>query len=339
MEKKISSKTLRKAFPFFILVVLIGLCAFVGNFRSGFIDNMKNVDDVSKDVAKLEWNFIEAVMYEDYLAAGNQAKVVAEDITSKLKLAYPDMQIMRYEFEHPQEIDDPEYLRIIRQSIQGVYFHKIDNDENDLFVCTRNGIIMDLSASTASSRSDWGSIYSRSANPTLSKNAVALLFNRSTSMVYWEHHMYHITDEKLPRLPPSPSIDALREVYMQYGVEGLKHVQFLAPAYITDTGDIFGIEDISVKGTATNNHKLVVIQTFNLYEQLMSRHHGELEKFNVFRTKLISENKAFLIEHAFIVVIVVILIVILTYFMMVFNNVVFHGTKNLENRSDGDNGS
>jgi len=339
MEKKISSKTLRMVFPFFILVVLIGLCAFVGNFRSIFIHNMKNADDVSKDVAELEWNFIEAVIYEDYLAAGNQAKVVAEDIMSKLKLAYPDMQIMKYEFEHPQEIDDPEYLRIIKQSIQGVYFQRIDNDENDLFVCNRKGIIMDLSTSTASSQSDWGSIYSRSVNPSLSKNAVALLFNHSTNMVYWEHHMYHITDEKLPRLPSSPSIDALREVYMQYGVGGLKHVQFLAPAYITDTGDIFGVEDISVRGTVTNNHKIVVIQTFNLYEQLMSRHYGELEKFDVFRTKLINENKVSLIEHAFIVIIAVILIVILTYFMMIFNNVVFHGTENPDNKSDEDNES
>lgn len=327
MEKKINFGVLRKVFPFFILVVLIGLCVFVGSFRSDFISDLRNTDETSKDISELEWTFIKAVICEDYLGAGIQSKIIAEEITEKIKQAYPDLQQMQYELENPQEFDSPKYLQIMRDSIYGVYLHNVNDDENDIFICTKDGMIMDVSPSTAAFfPNDWESIYSRSTNPDLMKNAVALLFNRSSNMIYWEHHIFQIKDEKLPSLPATVSLDELHQMYLQYGLEGLKHVQFLAPAYITETGDIFGIEDVSVRGIRNDNHKIIVVQTFNPYEQLMERHLGELEKFNTFKTKMIQEHKSILIEHAVVVTVSVILIVVLAYFMMVFNNVVFHNS-------------
>lgn len=335
MEKIHDFKMFRKAFPFIILSLLILLCLFVGYFRSGFISDMKDTDDTNGNISELEWTFVKAVISEDYLAAGLQAKVVAEDIRGKIENEYPDLSKMRYELEHPQEDETPEYLKIIRDSVHGVYLHNIRDDENDIFVCTKDGILMDVSPSTADELKDWESIYARSSNPTLAKNAVTLLFNRSTDMIYWEHSQLLYLDEvDFPPLSSNPSIEELRSVYMQYGIEGLKHVQFLAPAYITDTGDIFGVEDISAWGTKTNNHKIVVVQTFNPYEQLMTRHFGELEKFNTFKTKMIGEHKTMLIEHALIVVIAVILIVIITYFMMVFNNVIFHSKESHHSKGE-----
>lgn len=338
MEKKFNVSIIRKAFPFIILVVLICLCVFVGNFRSDFIKNLRDTDETSKDISELEWNFIKAVIYEDYLSAGIQSKIIAEEITEKIKKAYPDLQVMQYELENPQEFDSPKYLQIIKNEIRNKYLHNVNDDENDIFVCTREGIIMDTSPSTAAFYpNDWKSIYNRNTNPDLMKNAVALLFNKSSDMIYWEHHILQIKDERLPRLPSNVSLEELRQIYLQYGIDGLKHVQFLAPAYITETGDIFGIEDIGIRGIRNDNHKIIVVQTFNPYEQLMARHLGELEKFNTFKTKMIQEHKMILIEHAIVVIITVILIVVLAYFMMVFNNAVFHDNESKTTFSKDDN--
>lgn len=332
MEKRFNFRIFRKVFPFAILILLIGLCLFVGYFRSGFVSNLKGINDTTDDITEIEWTFVKAVITEDYLAARMQARVVAEDITEKIKYAYPDLGEMRYELENPQEVDNPEYLKIMRQSTQGVYLNDVNNDENDIFVCTRKGIIMDVSPSSpAHYGGDWESIIGRSTNPELSKNAFALLFNHSSNMIYLEHHVFHIKDESLPSLPQSSSIENLHEFYVKYGLNGLKHVQFLAPAYITDTGDIFGVEDINIRGVKTNNHKIIVVQTFNAYDQLVARHLGELEKFNTLKTKMVGEHRTILIEHAFIVIIAVILVVVITYFMMVFNNVIFHG-KEVQNK-------
>ena len=43
----------------------------------------------------------------------------------------------------------------------------------------------------------------------------------------------------------------------------------MVPVYITDTGDIFGQSDI-VQGIHQDTHKFIIIQTFNLYDQIMS---------------------------------------------------------------------
>ena len=257
MEKKFNFSVLRKVFPFVILVALIGLCAFVGNFKSNFVDDLKNTDETSKDIMELEWNFVEAVICEDYLSAGIQAKNIAEEITEKIKETYPNLEDMRYELDNSQEFDSPKYLQIMKQSIQGIYLHNVENDDNDMFVCTREGIIMDTSPSTAALYpDDWESIYSRDSNPNLMKNVVASIFNRTSRMIYWEHHhviQYH--HDNFPILPSDGTMEELHQIYIQYGLEGLKHVQFLAPAYITETGDIFGIEDVNVRGISNYNHK------------------------------------------------------------------------------------
>ena len=61
----------------------------------------------------------------------------------------------------------------------------------------------------------------------------------------------------------------LEKIYVEEGIEGLKNYQFLVPMYITDTGDIFGQQDIE-HGVRQDTHKFIVIQTFNLYDQLTS---------------------------------------------------------------------
>lgn len=60
----------------------------------------------------------------------------------------------------------------------------------------------------------------------------------------------------------------LKKVYETEGIEGLRNYQFLAPAYITRNGDIFGNLDLK-EGNQNDNHKFIVLVTFNLYDQII----------------------------------------------------------------------
>ena len=338
MEKKFSFKMFRRIFPFVILTMLILLCAYVGYFRSGYIQDMKEVEETNTNISELEWDYIETVLYEDYLAAGEQSHSVAEDIARKIKIAYPDLDVLRAEMNNPFLSPQPKYLVIMKETIRDMYLHNIQDDDNDMFVCDKNGILMDLSLSTASDSypNNWDSFYERNVNPELAKEAVNMIFTQSSNMIFWVSYPFMDNDDdaNLPHVSSVPSIKEVHRLYMENGIESLKYIQFLAPAYITATGDIFGVDDIDFRGIKTNNHKIVVVQTFNLYEQLMSRHARELERFNVFREKTVSERKIALVEHALYIIIVVILIIVLSYFMMLFNNVVFHGKeRKLEERN------
>ena len=43
------------------------------------------------------------------------------------------------------------------------------------------------------------------------------------------------------------------------------------------------MEDIDINGMSSNNHKIVVVQTFNLYQQLTTRYAGEIAKVDSFK--------------------------------------------------------
>lgn len=122
-----------------------------------------------------------------------------------------------------------------------------------------------------------------SINPKLFDTAKRLIMNRtSTSPIMMEVHDYGEVENHI--LVDSCSYDNLKKVYMSEGVMGLHNYQFLVPAYITENGDIFGNPDLR-EGNAVNNHKFVVIVTFNLYDNLIkmrpdfeqSEYYDELE--------------------------------------------------------------
>lgn len=112
--------------------------------------------------------------------------------------------------------------------------------------------------------SDYGEI---SINKKLFNTAQRLLMNKTTTNpIMLEVHDYGEVDNHI--LIDSCSYDNLKKVYMAEGVLGLHNYQFLVPVYITETGDIFGNPDLR-EGNPINNHKFIVIVTFNLYDNLI----------------------------------------------------------------------
>ena len=321
-------RTLSRAFPFIILSILIVLGLYVSLVRTDLIAGMDNVNETDKAISEIEWEFVDTVMQEDYIAAQNQAKVVTEELKLKTLEAYPDIEILRAEIEdeNPSLSNSPTYLALMKDSIRNKWLNGIANDDNDLFICDRYGILMDISRSTAPDKfpNRWEDFYSRLENPMLAKEAVKELFDQEDGIVFWE-----ITPKGKEVLSSSvygehiPSTAILRAKFQENGLDALKNIQFLAAAYITPEGDIFGVDDIDIHGVKTSNHKIIVVQTFNLYDQIMARHSGSVEKFNTFREKAVGERRASITEQRFLVAILSILIIGVIYLMMLLNNVLF----------------
>ena len=62
-----------------------------------------------------------------------------------------------------------------------------------------------------------------------------------------------------------------RKIYMEEGIHGFIRYSFFVPAYITEHGDIFGQKDID-KGIMQENHKFIILQEFNLFDQIQKYH-------------------------------------------------------------------
>ena len=266
---------------------------------------------------QLEWMFIKSVIYEDYLAAENQAKIVAEHITTQLHDKYPDLEVLRIELEDRHyHNEDPIYFKILRSSIRDIYLFGVENHDNDIFICDRNGILIDLSLADSSSKEfpyNWDKYFDKQSNPLLASRAVELIFQQSNGLIYWEQN----NNDKL-HVPSVISIEELHKLYQIHGIEAFKNIQFLAPAYITSTGDIFGIDDIDIHGVTTNNHKIAVIQTFNLYQQLTTRYAGEIEKIKLFRMHTITNPVNDLHIYVIFIILIVSIVSILIFFILMF---------------------
>ena len=320
--------TLKRIFPFMILLVIICAGAYVGYLRTEFIQDRNNIAETEQALKEIEWEFVETVLREDYIAAESQAKMVAEDFHIKTEDAYANnKEALKNEMDHPLANISPAYLKILRDSISNKWLNNVQNDDNDLFVCNREGIVLDLSRTTAPTEFPnlWENAISRHTNQQLAKAAIKDIFDQTKEIIYWDTRPDDaesvITYDKIEK----PSIEALKANYMKYGLESLRYIQFLAPAYITDTGDIFGVDDIDVYGVRhDDNHKLVVVQTFNLYDQLTNHNAAVIERFNTFKEKSIGDRLVSLTERSFFITLVIILVIIMVYFMMVLNNMIFY---------------
>ena len=90
----------------------------------------------------------------------------------------------------------------------------------------------------------------------------------------------------------------------------------MVPAYITPTGDIFGIEDVSAYGNKNNNDKIIVVQKFNVYQQIMARYSSDITQIEMFKDHIITKPINTLHINALFIILIVIIIFILIYFII-----------------------
>lgn len=161
---------------------------------------------------------------------------------------------------------------LVEPYIINKYLNGVKTDGNTMFVATYKGMVCDFSYTNAGNMGShttcsyrrWKDFVSDSYNKILTKNAIEQLKNKSTDLIVWQYPNPHIEDMEML---DNVNIDDLYNIYLEYGLAGLKSYELLVPAYITEDGDIFGQKDM-VQGLRYNNCKIIVVQRINLYDQI-----------------------------------------------------------------------
>lgn len=167
-----------------------------------------------------------------------------------------------------QELHD-----IFKVSISGLSLNGIDNGRNGMFITSTEGILEDsyYKRTINKDKRDWESEISNSFNSKLQKYAIDKLLDHSNSLIITEPmNLLDRSDDNYNnhKLIEDCSYNTLKNMYFDEGINGFRNYQIIVPAYITDNGDIFGQEDISYGGIQNKTHKIIVIQEFNLYDQI-----------------------------------------------------------------------
>ena len=319
-------KELRKKITFLkfasiaIAIIAVGLIVI-------YMQVLEAIDDSKNETINIlkEERFEQIYTYATELRslAATQSSKVAIDLESDIRETM-DIDVLKADLDSNRTNEDLQ--TILHENAYDKYLNGVENRRNGMFITTRSGVIEDCNydrAANSISFRDWTYELEHCYNYDLEKDAIDKLLSHSTDLIVTEHVNYlgkSDANYESHRLMASPSKAALKKMYMEEGILGLRNYQFLVPSYITETGDIFGQPEIS-HGIKNETHTFIVVQEFNLYDQIKAHYPEMMETSNVEEVELRYAN-ILTIMHIIGIGYAVILVALLFLFSAKYNNYV-----------------
>lgn len=218
--------------------------------------------------------------YLDGLQTQSTIKVtkVAEDIQNDI-LSLSDKEFKQIQTDMTAGQENAILHKILIKNIENVSLNSIKNHRNGIIVMSNDGYIEDYNYRRAYKAKDnstlrkWQDSIDGAYNKELEKNAIDKIINRTSGIIASES--YDLIGDENHIMIKELTHDSLFEVYSKEGLNGLRNYQIFIPYYITDIEDIFGVPDI-VQGVKTDNNKIIVVQEFNIYDQLVKNHYDDI---------------------------------------------------------------
>lgn len=268
-------KSRSKFFLIMIFVILVFSSSVI--FYKGIISLVENNLTLTSEAFKEQqfktvWASLHNIMEQAEDGVTEVSLKIEEDI-----LNLPEDKLSQLHDDMNNNIHNTDLHNILMNRIKNHNLNDIHNHRNGIVVMTTKGYIEDSNYRRASQHStnenadlfrDWESNISVSFNKELEENAIDKLLNRTSGIVALES--YDLVNNEDHIKIKEMTYDSLLEVFLKEGMEGLRNYQIFVPYYITDIGDIFGTPDI-LHGTMVDNHKIIVVQEFNLHDQLSNQ--------------------------------------------------------------------
>lgn len=255
------SVIIARAMVFIILILISGLILYMYVVDRVRYTEERSITDYTEVQFERVWSELQILRGQ----AHDNAHFVAEKIEADLRTQ--DLDEIKEDMDN-RVINDVMY-EIIKYHISDKSMNKIDNSRNGIVIMTQDGILEDFNYERVPSSDKqylrtWDDEINNAYNKNLEKEFIHRLLTQSNSIIATERS--NCLGEDHIKID-SMDYDSLKDIFMKEGIDGLKNYQFLCPVYITETGDIFGQNDI-IQGVRQATHKIIVVQEFNLYDQL-----------------------------------------------------------------------
>lgn len=194
----------------------------------------------------------------------NKTDRLAKEIKTELISAYSD-DMDTFKSDYLEPLPESELVKVIDTIINSDtnrYFH-VESDANDMFVVSNIGIVSDKSqdCSVYGITRSFEDEVTMHFNKSLANQAIDSILKGQTNDVFWQFR----NTRKLKK-PELTTMDLDRVFDMT--LEQIKDYEFLTITYIDQDQDITGRDYVSANGIAQDNNRLILVQGFNLYEQI-----------------------------------------------------------------------
>lgn len=233
--------------------------------------NEKNIgvfDTFKSQEADREWDIVEGIILQNNTLARTSTRVSALELEQQLKNSYPDLGELKKEFDNgnlsntfhtvlSKQFDSERKLNETKPylTVIGTRDYMIGS-----FGKTSDSIISGIKSE--SRLVPWQEIYQETDSPQITEESFKQVMKLSDKVTFIQTS--RMKDGDFVR---EGTMDELHRIYEEHGISGLKNITLLSPAYITETGDIFGTRDHYYM-QKNQNHKIIIIQFINLGELL-----------------------------------------------------------------------
>ncbi|OHW62890.1 hypothetical protein EUAN_06740 [Andreesenia angusta] len=273
-----------------IVIVVISLLTAISYLsyknRQHTFEQENNIERAA-ETARVEMN---KAIYESLLReATTKTDRVSKEIRSGLLSGYGD-NLSEFSKDYSYPTEDSILVTTIDDIIHNEdnRFFYIENDANDMFVSSTNGIVSDKSQDCAvyGITRTYDEEISMHFNKALAKEAIEAL-QVGEENIFWRFKgPAGSKDVGLKKM----DIDKVLELPL----EEIKDYEFLAVSYIDRYGDIMGTEDVTAIGQKQDSKKLMVVQGFNLYDHIQESHKSKyirLDKEMAVQLAIVKENR------------------------------------------------
>lgn len=316
-ENKSKKNPIRKMAIFIASILLIFGAAIL--LYSAVLSSVKNAKQSAMDQAKdtkfdLIWTQLQLSLVESYA----NAEIIAEHIERDIKTEF-DLTDLKDALDTNDADAYQRLSKLVAKNIERISLNDIDNHRNSVMVMTGDGIILEDYTIDLSTKIPAGDNFNKyldtSYNKELFLDALRKLKIHSEYIIAIENIDYTGNDDHIK--VSDVNRNTLKQVFDAEGLAGLQNYEFMTPVYITDTGDIFGTKDI-VGGIPQENHKFVIVQTFNLYDQIIRNDHEYAD--NDYEDSIIERYDDVLVMlYIFGIILVVAIAACILYMMALYN--------------------
>ena len=264
-----SSKTLKNYILIITCIFLIVLLVY-----TNIIVSVKRAhQDISYNFKEAQFESIMLYYDELKVTAFHNAINVATNIESDIRENI-NLNSLKEDMDDgtiPQELYD-----ILENNCKGVSLNNIENGRNGIVVMSNGEILIDYNygrtkLSAGIEQRTIETDRKRTWNKSLFDDAITKIINKTNSDDMIAIEMFENTNVENHTQIKIANYSNFRKIYMEEGIHGFIRYSFFVPAYITEHGDIFGQKDID-KGIMQENHKFIILQEFNLFDQIQKYH-------------------------------------------------------------------
>jgi hypothetical protein len=268
----------KKAYMSLILLILSASIVYSGYYITSLLstnekNSLANVDNV-------EWYSVKVMIDEEYGKAQINVANISEKIKSDVLVTYNnnDTSLLN-DLNTPTA--NSKVIQILNNDIKGKYLN-VDNSNNGLFVLSpTKGILADLSltCTTKGPVRTLATEVSLHSNKALATQALYDIVSQSANKyIFWDSPS---TPTSYSTSTPSlqyMDINGVKDIFYKYGLNGLQDYEFLTPYYINQYDDILGQPDVGGLGIKQDNNKIIVVQGFNIIDDI-NVNHPDFEMF------------------------------------------------------------